>query len=99
MAAIRKCNLEAQIKSNRGLVGYEAVNGWARPQAGIFHSTLPSTSVLNYGVPITRATYTAVRRTYADDYGASLWAAGSVPDLRVGLDRMLVTADQTGGHI
>lgn len=42
---------------------------------------------------------TARFRAYADDKGAALYASGSVPDLRVSLDRMLVTYGQTGGHV
>ena len=59
---------------------------------GVFNSTTQG-----YGVKLLRASTTAAHRHYADDGGAVLWATGSVPDLRTGVDRLLVTIDQSGG--
>lgn len=61
---------------------------------GVFNST-----TAGYGYEIERATSTAAMRVYADDGADVLYAAGSVPDLRAGLFRFLVTADQTGGNV
>jgi len=46
-----------------------------------------------------RASRTAAFRVYADDGGAVLWGVGSVPDLRAGLSRTLVTTSQAGGFV
>jgi len=61
---------------------------------GVFNST-----TAGYAVELERATYTAAMRVYADDGADALYAAGSVPDIRAGLFRFLVTADQTGGNV
>ena len=45
------------------------------------------------------ATRSANFRVYGDDAGAAMWAAGSVPDLRNSLSRLLVTYTQVGGHV
>ncbi len=52
-----------------------------------------------YGITILRSGQTAAFRTYADDNGAVLYGAGSVPDLRAGISRMLLTKDNSGGDI
>lgn len=48
---------------------------------------------------LSRSDRTAAFRAYADDGGAALYASGSVPDIRTSLSRLLITADQTGGHV
>lgn len=62
-------------------------------QIGSFHSTTQSS-----GLKLS-STRSANFRVYGDDGGAAMWAAGSVPDLRNSLSRLLITADQTGGHV
>lgn len=62
-------------------------------QIGQFHSTTQSS-----GLKLSQ-TRSANLRVYGDDGGAAMWAAGSVPDLRNSLSRMLVTYTQTGGHV
>jgi len=42
---------------------------------------------------------TAVYRVYGDDGGSVLYASGSVPDIRSTLSRLLITQNNTGGHI
>ncbi|MBI4720821.1 MAG: hypothetical protein HY770_06300 [Chitinivibrionia bacterium] len=70
-----------------------------RLQAGGHIPQIGSFSSITSGFGIDLSAVTAASRVYADDGGEELWALGSVPDRRVSLARMLVTADQTGGHI
>lgn len=62
---------------------------------GTFNST-----TAGYGVELENATYTAAFRVYSDDGGDALYpASGSIPDVRGGLFRTLLTADQTSGNV
>jgi hypothetical protein len=63
-------------------------------ETGVFNSTTQG-----YGITMTRATYTAASRTYADDGGAVLWSTGSVPDIAASKSRLLVTTSQAGGNV
>jgi hypothetical protein len=76
------------------LVNASYYGGGPGTQLGEFHST-----TAGYGFPLVRASATAAARIYSDDGGAVLYAAGSVPDLRGGLSRLLITADQSGGDV
>jgi hypothetical protein len=81
---------------------FKRVPGMADPAAlfkGVTHVGEFSSTATGPGVQLKRTTDTAIFRIYADDGGADLFGSGSVPDLRVGLSRMLVTHDQTGGHV
>jgi hypothetical protein len=57
-----------------------------------------SSATAGSGLTITRSR-TAAMRVYADDNGADLFGTGSVPDIRTGLSRLLITHDQTGGNV
>lgn len=57
-----------------------------------------SSATQGYGVPLTN-TKTKAFTVYADDAGAVLWAAGSVPDIKASQSRLLLTKDNTGGFI
>ncbi len=54
-----------------------------------------SSATGSIGVVLTRALVTAAARVYADDGGANLFAAGSVPDLRGLVSRLLITHSQS----
>jgi len=59
--------------------------------AGVFSSTGVTGITVN-------PTTTAASRVYSDDAGVALTPSGSVPDLRAGIFRYLVTADQSAVH-
>lgn len=59
---------------------------------GDFHST-----AANYGLKISVSRTKAVA-VYVDDGGAALTPSGSVPDLRGGISRFLITASQSAVH-
>ncbi len=81
---------------------FKRVPGMTDPAAlfkGVTHVGEFSSTAAGPGIQLKRTNDTAILRVYADDGGADLFGSGSVPDLRVGLSRMLVTHDQTGGHV
>ncbi len=66
-------------------------------RAGIKIGNFSSTAAGN-GIRI-KSTRTGAVKIYGDDAGTVLWAAGSVPDLKTTQSRLMITTDQTGGHI
>lgn len=58
-----------------------------------------SSTTAGSGVTLLRSGTTAAVRHYADDGGDALTGTGSVPDIRCGIVRNLITTDHSGGHV
>lgn len=71
----------------------KALIGMGRLTIGAFASTAAGSGQVLSG------TYTASVRVYSDDGGVAMSAAGSVPDLRGFLSRILVTTDNSAQHM
>lgn len=77
-----------------GKLGTIVYEGKRPLQFGLFSSTTQGA-----GLKVNRTDATFAYRVNADDAGAVLWAAGSVPDIKASQSRLLLTKNNTGGKI
>lgn len=94
---VSRLDTDGSLQVGAGATGVQVAGGaWttlSANEAPLMVGTFAS-AASGSGVALTRALVTSAFRAYADDGGANLFAAGSVPDLRAGLSRFLITHSQ-----